>query len=49
MTPLRLDRAAIALRLDPEIDPWITDALLDAFEPAMTGSISRNARNKQET
>jgi hypothetical protein len=49
MTPLRLDRAALSRRLAADIDPWVMDSLLDAFEPAMTGALSRNARNRQES
>lgn len=40
MTPLRLDRAAVHARLDPEMPAWLLNDLLDAFEPALLASMA---------
>lgn len=39
MTPRRLDRTAIADRL-PDVDRWILEELLDAFEPAALAAVA---------
>lgn len=40
MTPLRLDRAAVARRLAGEVPDWVFDALADEFEPAVLASLN---------
>ncbi|MBX3480083.1 MAG: hypothetical protein KF842_06760 [Caulobacter sp.] len=48
MTPTRLDRAAVLRRTGDLAQAWVTEELLDAFEPAALGALHRTGKTRRE-